>query len=215
MMNIGGARPGVSDMALLGHPGKFSYCLAEDEASSPFEPLHVSRGFNAEDSVVTVVGAEAPHSVMYSGDADAGDDHERLLNVLAIGLANLATNNAALTGGAAVVVLNPEHANILAGAGLTRADICAALYDRCVHTTEALAAVNPGFASRLKPGAVRHCFKDPSQILVLVAGGSGLYSMVMPSWCAGGHRNEAVSQAIVLDLFCEIPVRADTSGVVA
>jgi len=51
--------------------------------------------------------------------------------------------------------------------------------------------------------------------LVLVAGGSGLYSMVMPSWCAGGHRNEAVSQAIVLDLFCEIPVRADTSGVVA
>jgi len=212
MMNIGGARPGVSDMALLGHPGKFSYCLAEDEASSPFEPLHVSRGFNAEDSVVTVVGAEAPHSVMYSGDADAGDDHERLLNVLAIGLANLATNNAALTGGAAVVVLNPEHANILAGAGLTRADICAALYDRCVHTTEALAAVNPGFASRLKPGAVRHCFKDPSQILVLVAGGSGLYSMVMPSWCAGGHSNEAVAQATVLDLFCEIPVRAATSG---
>ena len=209
MLNIGGARPGISDMALLGHPGKFTYCLAEDEEISPFEPLHVSRGFSIDDSVVTVVGAEAPHSVMYSGDADSGDNHERLLNVLAIGLANLATNNAALTGGSAVVVLNPEHADILAGAGLNRAGICTALYDRCVHTAEALKAVNPGFASRLTPGTVRHCFKDPNQILVLVAGGSGLYSMVMPSWCAGSHRNDAVSQAVVLDLYCELPVATE------
>ncbi|MEK9589526.1 MAG: hypothetical protein VW349_13875, partial [Gammaproteobacteria bacterium] len=70
MMNIGGARPGISDMALLGHPGKFTYCLAEDEENSPFEPLHVSLGYGEAESVVTVVGAEAPHSVMYSGDAD-------------------------------------------------------------------------------------------------------------------------------------------------
>ena len=48
MMNIGGARPGSSDMALLGHPGKFTYCLAEDEEHSPFPPLHVDLGFNAE-----------------------------------------------------------------------------------------------------------------------------------------------------------------------
>ena len=68
MINIGKARPGSSDMALLGHPGKFTYCLAEDEEGSPFPPLHVSLGFAAEDSVVTVVGAEAPHSVLFAGD---------------------------------------------------------------------------------------------------------------------------------------------------
>ena len=39
MMNIGDARPGVSDMALLGQPGKFSFCLAEAERSSPWGPL--------------------------------------------------------------------------------------------------------------------------------------------------------------------------------
>ena len=61
MINIGKARPGSSDMALLGHPGKFTFCLAEDEEASPFTPLHVSRGFEADDSVVTVLGAEAPH----------------------------------------------------------------------------------------------------------------------------------------------------------
>ena len=53
MINIGGARPGTSDMALLGHGGKFGQCLGEDEAHSPFAPLHTSRGFAAEDSAVT------------------------------------------------------------------------------------------------------------------------------------------------------------------
>jgi hypothetical protein len=122
MINIGGARPGVSDMALLGHPGKFTYCLAEDEEESPFTPLHVSRGFAAEDSVVTVIGAEAPHSVLYSVDADDPEDHEKLLGILAVGLGNLATNNAQLRNGSAVVVLNPDHAAVLANAGLSRED---------------------------------------------------------------------------------------------
>ena len=41
MINIGGGRAGISDMALLGHPGKLGACLAEAEESSPWEPLHV------------------------------------------------------------------------------------------------------------------------------------------------------------------------------
>ena len=45
MINIGGGRPGTSDMALLGHPGKFTFCLAEDEENSPFPPMHVDLGF--------------------------------------------------------------------------------------------------------------------------------------------------------------------------
>ena len=45
MINIGGGRSGTADMALLGHPGKFTFCLAEDEEESPFPPLHTSRGY--------------------------------------------------------------------------------------------------------------------------------------------------------------------------
>ena len=48
-------------------------------------------------------------------------------------------------------------------------------------------------------------FKDPEQILILQAGGSGLYSMVMPSWSAGTHFNSAVSVKVEADNFCEIP----------
>ena len=207
MLNIGGARPGSSDMALLGHPGKFTYCLAEDEASSPFPPLHVSRGFTAADSVVTVVGAEAPHSVLYSGNADDPQDAEKLLRQLAVGLANMATNNAILTGGSAVVVLNPEHAAILGQANLSREAVQQRLYELTHLPKAELRAVGGAFAQRVDGEGDYPAFKQAADVLVLVAGGSGLYSMVMPSWCAGAHRNSAVSVAVDLEQFCAIPDR--------
>src|SRR3954469_10263211 len=58
----GGGMPGRLDRSTLGHPGKLGFCIAEDEASSPWEPLHVERGFSRDDSVVTVVGCDAPLS---------------------------------------------------------------------------------------------------------------------------------------------------------
>ena len=47
--------------------------------------------------------------------------------------------------------------------------------------------------------------RDPGNILMLTAGGPGLYSMVMPSWCAGPHRNVAVHEAFDINPFCEVP----------
>ena len=206
MINIGGGRPGTSDMALLGHPGKFTYCLAEDEEASPFPPLHVDSGYQADESVVTVIGAEAPHSVLFSGSGDDPERHERFLEILAIGLANLATNNAGLRGGAAVVVLNPEHAAILADAGLSRAQVAERLCTLASYPVTELARYEPAFAG--KPGKRERlpCFDCPSDIVILTAGGTGLYSMVMPTWCAGPHRNRAVRVRVDTDQYCEVPV---------
>lgn len=203
MINIGKGRPGSSDMALLGHPGKFTFCLAEDEENSPFPPLHVDLGYQVDDSVVTVIGAEAPHSVIYSGDADNPEHYKTLLDLLAIGLANPATNNAVLTSGTATVVLNPEHADVLHAAGLTRQDIAQEIYQRSFMEAEEVARLAAGFAGE-KPRK-RQAFRGPEQILILMSGGSGLYSMVMPSWCAGTHVNSASSIKIESDFFCEIP----------
>lgn len=203
MINIGKARPGSSDMALLGHPGKFTYCLAEDEENSPFPPLHVGLGFDEQDSVVTVLGAEAPHSVLYADDGDDPDSYKILLDLLAMALANAPSNNAILTGGAATVVLNPEHSGVLSQAGLTRRDIANELFERCFLEPAMVKRLMPAFAG--DNPARRMAFKDPSQILILQAGGSGLYSMVMPSWCAGTHCNTAVSVKVEADMFCEIP----------
>lgn len=203
MINIGKGRPGSSDMALLGHPGKFTYCLAEDEENSPFPPLHVDLGYAQDDSVVTVIGAEAPHSVIYSGDADKPEHYKSLLDLLAIGLANPATNNAILTSGTATVVLNPEHAATLHTAGLGRQDIAREIHQRCRLDGAQLKRLAPGFAGENPPD--RMAFSGPEQILILMAGGSGLYSMVMPSWCAGTHVNSPSSVKIESDFYCEIP----------
>jgi len=203
MINIGGGRPGTSDMALLGHPGKFSYCLAENEEASPFPPMHVDLGFDSQDSVVTVIGAEAPHSVLFSGDGDDPKQYELLLEVLAIGLANAATNNAILTGGMASIVLNPEHASVLHKAGLSRQDIATEIYQRCKMDGAEANRLCAGFARKnLNP---RQAFTGPEQLLILMSGGSGLYSMVMPSWSAGANRNSAVSVKVEADFYCEVP----------
>jgi len=205
MINIGKGRAGSSDMALLGHPGKFTYCLAEDEENSPFKPLHVELGFAEEDSVVTVIGAEAPHSVIFSGDGDDSDSYNYLLNILAIGLANAATNNATLTSGSAVVVLNPDHANLLAASGLDRRRIAEELYDRCKIDVEELRQLVPNFAGDPDATGDRYAFSGPEQIIILMAGGGGLYSMVMPSWCAGANRNSPSSVVVESEFFCEVP----------
>jgi hypothetical protein len=42
--NIGGGRPQEVDRATLGNPGKYTYCFAEDEEGSSWEPLSVERG---------------------------------------------------------------------------------------------------------------------------------------------------------------------------
>ena len=203
MINIGGGRPGTSDMALLGHPGNFSYCLAENEEVSPFPPMHVDLGFDSQDSVVTVIGAEAPHSVLFSGDGDDPNQYELLLEILAIGLANAGTNNAILTGGMATIVLNPEHASVLHKAGLSRQDIASEIYQRCEMDGAEANRLCAGFARKtLKP---RQAFTGPDQLLILMSGGSGLYSMVMPSWSAGANKNSAVSVKVEADFYCEVP----------
>src|SRR5439155_1215013 len=61
MRNVCGSLPGLLDRGTLGHPGKVSYVIAENEADSPWAPLHVERGFRPEQSTVTVMAAESPH----------------------------------------------------------------------------------------------------------------------------------------------------------
>src|SRR5690606_24703599 len=58
LQNVGGALPGEMDRATQGQPGKYTFCCAENEAANPWEPLHVERGFRADATTVTVVGAE-------------------------------------------------------------------------------------------------------------------------------------------------------------
>src|SRR5712691_4436273 len=94
LLNVGGAWPGDLDKSTLGHPGKYTYAVAENEAESPFAPYHVEKGFAAEDSTVFVIADVAPHSVTNH----VANDPEGILDSLCSAMSTIAHNNAVSSG---------------------------------------------------------------------------------------------------------------------
>ena len=112
LLNVGGAWPGELDKSTLGHPGKYTFCIAENEEASPWPPYHVERGYAAGDSAVFCIAAEGPHSVTNH----VANDAEGILDSIASAMSTIAHNNAVSSGSCAVVI-GPEHAATIAGDG--------------------------------------------------------------------------------------------------
>jgi hypothetical protein len=206
LINVGGGRTGIGDMALLGHGGKFTSCLAEAEEESPFEPLHVSRGFAADDSAVTVIPLEAPHSVMCVVDADRPEDTARRLTaVLAGSLANVGSNSVYNHVGMVGVVLNPDHARAIATIGMTKRDLQGAIFEQAGDRRERLRSLNPALMPDGPADDVMRVVTSPDDILVVVAGGDGTYSAVMPTWAAGDGC-VAVTRPVRFEKECDVPL---------
>jgi len=190
LMNVGGGRPGIGDMAQLGHPGKFAYCFAEDEDSDPWGPLHARRGFAPESSAVTALAAEAPHSIRVRVQTDA--DADQLLRVAGMSLASVGSNNVQFGKGNVLVILNPEHAQALAGRALI--DVQRDIFDAAWQPTSLLQEIH-GDTIDLR-GDRMHVVASPEDILVVVAGGGGGYSAVVPTWGGGPDGSVAVTASI-------------------
>jgi peroxiredoxin len=121
----GGGFPGRLDRSALANPGKVGLCFAEDEEVSPWEPLHVERGYDAGRSVVTVFGADAPLSI---------SDHrstspEELARVLGEAAAATWSPNWWPLGGNSLFVLCPEHARSFAGWGWSKQQVREAMFE--------------------------------------------------------------------------------------
>ena len=54
IMNLSGVRPGLEDMCEPGHEGRQGVCIGDNAEMSPWAPLHVRYGLDAEDSAVTM-----------------------------------------------------------------------------------------------------------------------------------------------------------------
>lgn len=64
LINVLGGVPSQLDRSTLGQPGKFTFCVAEDEEDSPWLPLSVERGIPVGTSAVTALQVESPHQIM-------------------------------------------------------------------------------------------------------------------------------------------------------
>lgn len=188
LRNIGGAWPGSTDMSTFGSPAKYSYCVAENEEASPWEPLHVELGFPAETSTVTVVAAEAPHNV---------NDHqsrtgEGVLKMIAGTLATTGSNDIYYTHTSQpLVALGPEHAALIAASGYTRDDVRRFLFEHArmplnrfsdEHIEQRLRRNFPGRYDHAPADAPVPMFQKPELLMLIVLGGVGKHSMVIPSF---------------------------------
>lgn len=199
LQNIGGARPGEMDMATLGHPGKYTFCLAENEAASPWPPLHATRGFARDQSAVTVAGAAGFIEVVDSVSSKAED----LIRTFASSMvyAGSVGNMGLMGSGQPLLVLPPEQALHFHQAGLSREDVQAALLKDAGLPLERL---SPAVRERIlahrqaagvaDPQAPVRIAKTASDILIVVAGGPGVKAAYIPTW--SGSR--AVSKPIVV-----------------
>ena len=186
LQNIGEARPGETDRATHGTPGKYAYCIAENAAASPFATFHEDRGGGAAGAV-TVIGGEGPHNINDHGSTDAAG----ILYNIAGTLASLGSNNVYLRG-QMLLVLGPEHAEVLARDGYDRRRVQEALHMHPRARVE-VSGVSPGNMGRYRltaPHVFDHLPEDgrvpmldrPESLLVLVAGGPGKHSMVVPTF---------------------------------
>ena len=194
LVNIGGAGPGV-DASQTGHPGKYTYCIAEYEAANPWEPLHVERGFAREESVVTVVNTEAPHSMTENIQTDP----DEIVRTFASCMATLGVNNL-YSQGNPVLVLGIEHAQHIACAGWSKQDLQRALFERArqpwglmKNRGKSKGPRFPEFVDRNDDNSMVPIVREPRDLIVIVGGGAGGKSMFLPT--AGGQ-SLAVSKCI-------------------
>lgn len=187
LVNIGGAHPGRLDKATFGHPGKFTYCIAENETANPWEPLHVTRGFAPEQSTVTVFAAEAPHNVNNHHYEDFD-----LLAAIADTMCQLGQNNMYVMGDC-MLVLGPDHARFLAEHGWKKRHIQRYLFEHARKSVGRLKAGGmygrsvernlwPRWVDRTDEDATVPPVREPDDIQVVVAGGEGPHSLYIPGW---------------------------------
>jgi hypothetical protein len=179
LLNVGGAWPGRYDMATQGSPAKFSYCIAENEAASPWEPM-------VGGNTVTVYGGEPPHNV---------NDH---VSTTASGILTTLSDTAVSLGSNVgwyfsqsqlLVVLGPEHARTIADDGFRRADVQRFVCEQARLPLGRLKLAGmwgmhdwPAWMNAVTdPDALIPQVPSAEDVYVVVAGGSGKHSAVVPN----------------------------------
>ena len=200
LLNLGGARPDAIDMSALGNPGKFSFCIAENEEESPWDPLHVEQGLERGKSAVSLFAAEAPHGVSEHNARTA----RGVLKAITYSLATVWSYRACLNY-EALVVLGPEHVRTIHRSGFSKQNVRDFLFEntgvplRCYDDEPGDGTAQRGQYKeiRIDGEPCYQKFRAPEAIRIVVAGGTaGKFSAVLGSWSAGPRGSQMVTYPI-------------------
>ena len=197
LINLMDVRPGGIDRSTLGHPGKFSYCVAEDEEDTTWEPLSVVRGMPRGLSAVTVMAAMAPRQIMNEWTTEP----KEILETFA---AEMRANQRhySIHGGNYAIVIAKQLRDHIQGAGWTKRDIAEFIYERARVRRCEWADVGKRAVVRDRGDKVYPALQSPDDLLVIAAGGpAGGFGAIIPP--RTGSRTTAVTAAIGACVDCE------------
>jgi hypothetical protein len=198
LINVGGNKPGITDMATHGHPGKYSYTMGEDEEHSPWTPFHVDRGYAREVSAVTMLCAEAPHNI----NDQKSKTPERYLGSAASAMCHLGANGLYRSGlkSEQMLVIPAETAQWLHDHGWSKRDVREYLFQEArqpVHLMRERGGWDmsplPTFVDRNDDNAMVPVVPTADDLLIVVAGGFQRHMNFIPT---AGY-NLSVTRAIV------------------
>lgn len=191
LLNVLGGIPGQLDRSTLGHPGKFTFCIAEDEEDSPWLPLSVERGIQAGTSAVTALQVESPHQIMNEW---THDPREILDTYVAAMRSNLLTYS--IWEGNYAFVIPKQHREIFAAAGWNKQNIRDYTFEKaCVKRGEWRSVGKAAVAGRKDEDRLYRALRSPEDLLVIAAGGpAGGFGAILPPWY--GKKSLAVTMPV-------------------
>jgi hypothetical protein len=190
LYNLLEARPGQADRSTLGHPGKISYCLAEDEENSAWLPLAAERGIPEHASAVTVMAAGAPRQIMNEWTTKPEEILDTYVAEIKAGMRHYS-----IWPGNYAIVVPPQLRAPFDRAGWSKADIRRYVYDNAWVRRGEWAGCGKGAIVGSAAGERYAGLPAPEHLLVIAAGGpAGGFGAVIPPWF--GTKSRAVTAAL-------------------
>jgi hypothetical protein len=205
--NIGGAKPQEITKATLGHPAQFTFCVGENEEESPWEPLHVEKGFRPDQSTITLFGGHSPFQI----NDHASRTAEQLALSIGWTMASVWNHKNFPLFSDTVLVICPEHAQTFAQDGWSKDDLRQFLFE---HIRRPLRELRPGVnggegagvsmiplhREQVEPPTDETLypkFPVPESILIIVAGGTaGRFSAAVPGLARGDFGSRITTKEI-------------------
>ena len=186
--NVGGGRPQEIDRAVLGNPGKYTFCFAEDETDPDWVPLHMARGFARGSSTVTLFHGDGVHGVADQKSRDP----ESLARSLAMALLSVC-HPKLVQWSHALLVIAPDHYAIFKQGGWGRTQIEAAIWAALKRPGRDLIEGAGGIGVGIDPARADEIVDKfhPGGLFIVRAGGDGgLFSAIIGGWPAQRRNSE-------------------------
>jgi hypothetical protein len=204
LINIGYCKAGAGDPNFIGLPSKFGMCLAENEAASPWPPYHTDKGFQRNDSAVTVVSVTGPTDIIDSGSRSPEDTLDNIASMMFYRNSGAGAwlrgwqsaqvghtpQRVAYPGPYHPIILSPSRAVLLAQGGMSKQDAQVWLHRHCRVSLQSVLGprgmptdasgkwlTHPELQALANdPQATIAALESPEQYLLFVSGGSTHYA---------------------------------------